>query len=72
MFFNASNCFQVVCDDLIFFYAFDPADKKPEDEFMPKLENTMTNFLGCDTMIIDNSNNLALCFKTEQPNFSIF
>jgi len=57
---------QIVTDTKIFFYLIDP------NTFMPALENSMNNFMGCSLMMIGRRVRFGITYKTNQPGFVIF
>jgi len=57
---------QVVTDDKIYFYII---DKKT---FMPRLENSLNNFMGCSMMMFGKRVRFGISYKTNQPGFVVY
>lgn len=63
-----SNRFQIICDELIYFYEFKDNDNEP----IPELKNTMQNFMMCNQMMIDAKERFCLTYKTGEPDLKVF
>lgn len=60
------SMFQIIQDDYILFYEIQ------NEDFIPKLENVMMNFLGCGMMIYGEEQTFCITFKMNQANFFIY
>jgi len=59
---------QIVTDSHVYFYKFDTED----GSLIPKLENTMNNFMGCISLQVDKKDKICITYKSGQPNFTSY
>lgn len=57
---------QITTDDNIYFYLIDL------ETFVPKLENVMFNFMGCNQMMFGSRVKYGITYKTNQKSFDVY
>lgn len=57
---------QITTDELIYFYLID------KETYMPKLENVMYNFMGCNQMMFGSRVRYGISYKQNQKCFDIY
>jgi len=65
---EGSNKFQLVTDDLIYYYQFDLDD----DTFIPALKNVMFNYMQCSSIVMDKNSKLSISYKNSQEDITIY
>ena len=68
---KGSDHVQIVTDTLVYFYKFEE-ENEVSPTWIPKLESTMNNFMGCISLIVDNKDKICVTYKSGQPNFSTY
>lgn len=63
-----SNTFQIIGDELIYFFKFPEVEKEP----IPELANTMMNFMLCEQMLISTGERFALAYKVGEPDLRVY
>ena len=57
---------QITTDEKIFFYYVDPED------YMPKLENVMWNYMACNQMMFGSKVRYGITYKANQRSFTVY
>lgn len=63
-----SETFQIIGDELIYFFRFPDVEKEP----IPELSNTMQNFMLCEQMLISIGERFALTYKGGEPDLKVY
>ena len=66
-FIKGNKRIQITTDEKIFFYLI-----KPENDYMPELENCMNNFMQCSQMMFGSAVKYGVTFKTNQKDFNVY
>ena len=57
---------QVTTDEYVYFYLID------KETFMPKLENVMYNYMGCNQMMFGSKVRYGISYKQNQKSFDVY
>jgi len=60
---KGSDHVQIVTDTLVYFYKFEE-ENEVSPTWIPKLESTMNNFMGCISLIVDNKDKICVTYKS--------
>ena len=61
---SGSSRFRIVSPDLVYFYKFD-------ENYIPKRDNVMFNFMGADSIYIDKESKFFISLKIGQSNMEV-
>jgi len=65
-FIKGNKRIQLITDERIYFYLID------QITLMPKLDNTMGNFVECSQMMFGPTLRYCITYKSGQPDFAIY